>query len=112
MCDTFVARGAATADGATIFGKNSDREPNEAQVLECHPRREHAAGLQRGAHRGHGDVGVHRSVICFCGEKHGRPFYQPDHRHSQRECQNNAVPACHRHVTFMHLAQRVREIVE
>ncbi len=44
MCDTFVARGAATADGATIFGKNSDREPNEAQVLEYHPRREHPAG--------------------------------------------------------------------
>lgn len=46
MCDTFVARGAATADGATVFGKNSDREPNEAQVLEYHPRREAAAGAE------------------------------------------------------------------
>ena len=43
---TFVARGAATADGATIFGKNSDREPNEAQALEFHPRRESAAGTE------------------------------------------------------------------
>ena len=37
MCDTFVAVSSATADGSVIFGKNSDREPNEAQVLEYHP---------------------------------------------------------------------------
>ncbi|MFQ6606928.1 MAG: C69 family dipeptidase [Fidelibacterota bacterium] len=36
MCDTFVVTPSATADGSTIFGKNSDREPNEAQVLEYH----------------------------------------------------------------------------
>jgi len=46
MCDTFVARGTATADGSTVFGKNSDREPNEAQVLEFHPRREREAGAE------------------------------------------------------------------
>ncbi|MHB8054002.1 MAG: C69 family dipeptidase [Candidatus Aminicenantales bacterium] len=46
MCDTFVVRGAAAADGATIFGKNSDREPNEAQVLEYQPRREWEAGAE------------------------------------------------------------------
>ncbi len=34
MCDTFVALKAATADGSVIFGKNSDREPNEAMALE------------------------------------------------------------------------------
>lgn len=34
MCDTFVCTGSATADGSVIFGKNSDREPNEAQILE------------------------------------------------------------------------------
>ena len=39
MCDTFVADSSATADGSVIFGKNSDREPNEAQVLEYHPAR-------------------------------------------------------------------------
>ncbi len=37
MCDTFVALSTATKDGSVIFGKNSDREPNEAQILEYHP---------------------------------------------------------------------------
>ena len=37
MCDTFVALSTATEDGSVIFAKNSDREPNEAQVLEYHP---------------------------------------------------------------------------
>ena len=39
MCDTFVAMQSATADGSVIFGKNSDREPNEAQALEYHAGR-------------------------------------------------------------------------
>ncbi|MCC6049894.1 MAG: hypothetical protein LM580_04260, partial [Thermofilum sp.] len=38
MCDTFVALRGWTREGATIFAKNSDRDPNEAQVLEFHPR--------------------------------------------------------------------------
>ena len=37
MCDTFIALKNVTSDGSVIFGKNSDREPNEAQVLEFHP---------------------------------------------------------------------------
>ena len=37
MCDTFLALEPVTEDGAVIFGKNSDREPNEAQVLEYQP---------------------------------------------------------------------------
>ena len=37
MCDTFIALSPATEDGAIIFGKNSNREPNEAQCLEYHP---------------------------------------------------------------------------
>ena len=37
MCDTFLALPTVTADGSVIFGKNSDREPNEAQTLEYHP---------------------------------------------------------------------------
>ena len=41
MCDTFVALPPVTGDGSVIFGKNSDREPNEAQVLEYHPGRVH-----------------------------------------------------------------------
>ncbi len=38
MCDTFVALN----DGSVIFGKNSDREPNEAQSLEYHPPKSHS----------------------------------------------------------------------
>ncbi len=41
MCDTFVAMPSVTHDGSVIFGKNSDREPNEAQVLEYHPAAEY-----------------------------------------------------------------------
>lgn len=44
MCDTVVALGNATADGAVIFGKNSDREPNEAQYLVRIPAAGHAPG--------------------------------------------------------------------
>lgn len=39
MCDTFVATGSYTSSGNMIFGKNSDREPNEAQSLEVHAAR-------------------------------------------------------------------------
>ena len=41
MCDTVVATAEATADGVTIFGKNSDREPNEAQHLLYVPAADH-----------------------------------------------------------------------
>jgi len=44
MCDTMVAVGQATADGTVILAKNSDREPNEAQVLTYVPRARHGAG--------------------------------------------------------------------
>ncbi len=37
MCDTFVALPSVTQDGSMIFGKNSDREPSEVQLLEHHP---------------------------------------------------------------------------
>jgi len=33
MCDTMVALGTETADGAALFGKNSDRHPNEPQAI-------------------------------------------------------------------------------
>lgn len=36
MCDTFVIMPNKTKNKSVIFGKNSDREPNEAQVLEHH----------------------------------------------------------------------------
>ena len=44
MCDTIVATGGATSDGATLFGKNSDREPNEAHHLLRVPAADHPAG--------------------------------------------------------------------
>ena len=46
MCDTFVALPDVTEDQSVIFGKNSDREPNEAQVLEYHPAKSYDAGEQ------------------------------------------------------------------
>lgn len=39
MCDTLVAFKGVTRENVTIFAKNSDRDPNEAQVVEYHPRR-------------------------------------------------------------------------
>ncbi len=44
MCDTLVALGNTTATGATLFAKNSDRERNEAQVVERIPAARHVAG--------------------------------------------------------------------
>lgn len=34
MCDTLVALAPATAEGVTLFAKNSDRPPHEPQVVE------------------------------------------------------------------------------
>lgn len=42
MCDTILAPPASTADRTLLFGKNSDRQRNEAQVVELIPRAEHA----------------------------------------------------------------------
>ena len=46
MCDTIVATGDVTADGVTLFAKNSDREPNEAQHLHFSPAASHPAGAR------------------------------------------------------------------
>lgn len=43
MCDTLVALPPATVSGV-VFGKNSDRERNEAQGVERYPARVHAPG--------------------------------------------------------------------
>jgi len=39
MCDCLVALGPATESGRTLFAKNSDRPPNEAQAIEWLPPR-------------------------------------------------------------------------
>jgi dipeptidase len=44
MCDTVVVLGSVTADGITLFGKNSDREPNEAHQLLRISAADHPAG--------------------------------------------------------------------
>ncbi|MBN1614886.1 MAG: C69 family dipeptidase [Deltaproteobacteria bacterium] len=41
MCDTFVATPDYTASGSMILGKNSDREPNEAQTILRIPAADH-----------------------------------------------------------------------
>jgi secernin len=43
-CDTLVALPEATADGSTLFGKNSDRPCLECQPLVQFPPRRHAKG--------------------------------------------------------------------
>jgi dipeptidase len=43
MCDTFVVLPESTKDGSVIFGKNSDREPNEAQEVVMLPAVDHQA---------------------------------------------------------------------
>jgi secernin len=44
MCDTIVALGTITADGSTLFGKNSDREPDEVQNIKIFPRKQYSPG--------------------------------------------------------------------
>lgn len=41
VCDILVAVGKATLNGTVIFGKNSDRPPNESQPLVYQPRLGH-----------------------------------------------------------------------
>jgi dipeptidase len=40
MCDTFICPASSSATGHAIFGKNSDREPNEVQFIRRYPQRE------------------------------------------------------------------------
>jgi secernin len=49
-CDTFVGLGSATASGQTIFAKNSDRPPEEAQPLELHERATYPPGTTLKTH--------------------------------------------------------------
>ncbi len=44
MCDTVVVNAPASHEGVTLFAKNSDREPNEAQFVELIPPADHPEG--------------------------------------------------------------------
>jgi secernin len=44
MCDTIAATPASTAGRKMLFGKNSDRQRNEAEVVEIFPATSHAPG--------------------------------------------------------------------
>lgn len=44
MCDTFVALSNSTKDKSVIFGKNSDRPQNEAQLITHVPRKKYSKG--------------------------------------------------------------------
>lgn len=41
MCDILVATSKATENGVMLFAKNSDRDPNESQIIEYVPRMYH-----------------------------------------------------------------------
>lgn len=47
MCDTFVCPPSLSVTGNWIFGKNSDREPNEVQLLRQYPSRTNTGGDQQ-----------------------------------------------------------------
>lgn len=44
MCDTIYVPANRSKKGIALFAKNSDRDPNEAQFLEMHPRMTYAPG--------------------------------------------------------------------
>lgn len=44
MCDTLVVLGNASADGTTLFAKNSDRDPREAHEIVRIPAAQHSRG--------------------------------------------------------------------
>lgn len=46
MCDTMIATGLVTAQGKSIFAKNSDRQPNEGQGLVWVSAKVHEPGSQ------------------------------------------------------------------
>ncbi len=47
MCDTFIALPLITKNNTLIFGKNSDREPNEAHAIVRFPRMKHIESTLR-----------------------------------------------------------------
>jgi dipeptidase len=44
MCDTIYVPANRSQKGVPLFGKNSDRDPNEAHLVEFHPKKEYSEG--------------------------------------------------------------------
>ncbi len=59
MCDTLVR----VLSGRVLFAKNSDREPDEPQVLEWHPRASGLSGAVRCTHQTVAQVGQTHAVL-------------------------------------------------
>jgi hypothetical protein len=74
-----VALGPATADGATLWAKNSDRPPTESQRLEWHPSRRDD-GPVRCTH-----ISVDPSVRPTVGVVGSRPAWQWGFEHGVNE---------------------------
>jgi hypothetical protein len=114
VCDTVVIVSA----GRVLFGKNSDRDPNEAQILEWHPPRTHPPresvhctwlqipqvrernaivisrpfwmwGAEMGANE-HGVV-IGNEASTTEDERHGLLEFSPDHRSLFRQCRPRLV---------------------
>jgi hypothetical protein len=62
MCDCLVALAPATAEGVTLFAKNSDRPPAERQLLEWHPPRRDLGPVRTT----YVEVAPHRSTTVGC----------------------------------------------
>lgn len=70
MCDTLVALPSQSPRGGLLFAKNSDRERNEAQVLEMHPRRRRdASGMLKATYIAIPEVEETHAVLI------SRPFW-------------------------------------
>jgi len=62
MCDCLVALAGSTEEGVTLFAKNSDRHPNERQVMEWVPPRRDEGAVKCT----HVSVSPHTSVTLGC----------------------------------------------
>lgn len=65
MCDTMMAGSLVTSCGYTIFGKNSDRSPNEPQPMVFIPAADHKAGSKLMTTRIEIDQAEHTNAVIL-----------------------------------------------